>query len=131
MTRYFFDFRQNGNTMADTVGCEFEAAEDAYLEAFKAALEMWPGLLQQRQDPRRCYFEIRDESGNVLFMLPFGEVLESCQDQPARQFLFMETFRKSLETVSRVKQARNEFVREMEKSREMLRESAALIAARL
>src|SRR5689334_8039797 len=78
MPRYFFNFRQAGSVAPDEGGSEFDSVEAAYLAAFKAAQEMWHELLLARQDPRLCAFEVVDESGNGLFNLPFGEVLEVC-----------------------------------------------------
>lgn len=131
MARYFFDFRQNGTLAPDGDGCDFETVEDAYLGAFKAASEMWSGLLAQRQNPRRCYFEIHDGKGNLFFVLPFWEVLESCGNDRASKFSIVETINQSIAGVSRVRMAREEFLGEMEKSLEVLRQSKALIATPL
>lgn len=129
MQRYYFDYRQAGQLTPDTVGCDFATIEDAYLEAFKAAREMWAELLGQRRDPRRCSFEIRDGSGNLLFTLPFGEVLESCRDYLVGKPTILETFRDSMATMRYFRQQHSEFLREMENARTALRESAELIAA--
>ena len=128
MPRFYFDFRQNGELTPDTVGCEFGTVEEAYLEAFKAAREMWAELLDQRRDPRRCCFEIHDGDGNLLFVLPFWEILESCRDYPSENSTILETFRQSVAAVRHVKQAHDQVLREMENARDALRESAALIA---
>lgn len=129
MQRYYFDYRQGGQLTPDTVGCDFAMIEDAYLEAFKAAREMWAELLGQRRDPRRCCFEIHDGVGNLFFVLPFWEVLESCRDYPVEKPAILETFRQSMATVRHVRRAHSEFLREMENARTALRESAELIAA--
>jgi len=55
--------------------------EQAYLEAFKGAQDMWSELLRQRRDPRHCAFEVRDEQRDLLFVLPFQEVIESCDNR--------------------------------------------------
>jgi hypothetical protein len=80
MPRFFFDFRQGQDHCADEQGTEFTSAEQAYLEAFKAAQDMWSELLRQRRDPTQCVFEVRDERRELLFVLPFQEVIESCQN---------------------------------------------------
>jgi uncharacterized protein DUF6894 len=81
MPWYFFDFRQGQDHCAGEQSIEFANVEQAYLEAFKAAEDMWSELLRQRRDPRRCVFEVRDERRELLFVLPFQEVIESCRDR--------------------------------------------------
>jgi len=81
MARFFFDFRQAGKYTRDLEGIEFAGVEQAYLEAFKAAQDMWSELLKQRRDPRRCVFEVRGGSGEILFVLPFQEVVDCCTDR--------------------------------------------------
>ncbi|HKD48331.1 MAG TPA: hypothetical protein VKB67_11660 [Rhizomicrobium sp.] len=131
MPRYYFNFRQNGHLTPDTLGSEFLSAENAYLEAFNAAQEMWTELLSERHDPRRCSFEIHDEDGNLLFVLPFWEILESCHDYRPERPAILETFRESVATVTYLRRAHGEFLREMASAQNTLRESAALIAAPL
>lgn len=80
MLRFFFDFHQAGKHDVDTVGLEFADAETAYLEAVEAAQEMWSELLKDRIDPRCCHFEVRSEQGDVLYVIPFQELLDSCVD---------------------------------------------------
>ena len=41
MPRFFFDFRQGDERCADAQGTEFADVEQAYLEAFTAAQDMW------------------------------------------------------------------------------------------
>ena len=62
-------------------GAEFADVEQAYLEAFEGAQDMWSELLRQRRDPRQCAFEVRNERRDLLFVLPFMEVIESCEDR--------------------------------------------------
>ena len=82
MPRFFFDFCQAGDFTADSVGIELSDVEGAYLEAIKAAQEMFSELLKLRRDPRCCRFEVRGETGDVLLNIPFQEVLDCCTDQP-------------------------------------------------
>ena len=81
MPRYFFDFRQGAETTADKEGVVFSDIEHAYLEAYEAALEMWSELLKKRCDPRRCFFDVRNENRELLFTLPFQELVDSCLDR--------------------------------------------------
>ena len=81
MQRFFFDFCQGTERCPDAEGTEFANVEQAYLEAFKAAQDMWSEFLRQRQDPRRCVFEVRNDQRELLFALPFHEVMDSCRDR--------------------------------------------------
>jgi hypothetical protein len=81
MARFFFDFREDSDCCKDAEGTEFVDVEQAYLEAFKGAQDMWGELLRQRRDPRRCAFEVRNEQRDLLFVLPFTEVIESCDNR--------------------------------------------------
>jgi hypothetical protein len=129
MRRYYFDFRQDAQLTHDNLGCEFPSIEDAYLEAFNAAREIWVELLRQRRDPRHCSFEVHDGAGSLLFVLPFWEVLESCRNYPRGKSTLLETFRESMDTVRHISRVHDEFVQQMESARQTLRESAKLIAA--
>ncbi len=80
MSRFYFDFRQGNDFVPDSEGTELVSTDQAYLEAFEGAREMWSELLKQRQDPRRCRFEVRDAQGALLFVLPFLEVPDACPD---------------------------------------------------
>jgi hypothetical protein len=81
MPHFFFDFCQGPDHCIDAQGTEFGSVEDAYLGAFQAAQDMWSELLRKRQDPRRCFFEARNAEREVLFALPFQEVMDSCHDR--------------------------------------------------
>jgi len=99
MPRFFFDYRQGDTYCRDTEGCSFATAEEAFLDAFEAAKDMWSELLGRREDPRRCSFEIRNEDGQVQYVLPFHEVLDSCRDVRRRapgQIIFHEAGRNAL-----------------------------------
>ena len=79
MAKFFFNFRQGAAYQIDDLGCEFASVEEAYLGAFTAAQDMWRELLIKREDPFLCAFEVMDEAGRDLFVLPFGEVLDACR----------------------------------------------------
>ena len=78
MALCYFNFRQGTVFSVDELGCDFASVEDAYLGAVRAAQEMWSELLQRREDPLLCTFEVTDAKGRELFCLPFSEVLEVC-----------------------------------------------------
>jgi hypothetical protein len=125
MTRYFFDFRQGALCCPDTEGAEFPHVEQAYLEAFKAVQDMWTELLRKRQDPRRCVFEVRNEKGELLFVLPFQEVLDSCLDR--QRVPVQNTLESAIESASRTKRVSDEFIEALHEVQKTLAHSRALL----
>jgi hypothetical protein len=78
--RFFLNLRRGEMTAApDDEGADFASIEEAYLESFKGAQELWPELLRNRQDPRQYAFDITDSEGAVLMELPFPEIVECCR----------------------------------------------------
>jgi hypothetical protein len=57
----------------DEEGAEFDALEGACLEAFHGAQELWPVLLEARQDPRRYTYRISNSAGEALLEIPFSD----------------------------------------------------------
>jgi hypothetical protein len=112
MAKFYFNFRQGRSYQADDTGCDYNTVEDAYLGAFAAAQDMWRELLIQRQDPLLCAFEVMDEQGHDLFVIPFSEILEACRGRTgsptnvSRQPHFIveavERQRQTLRTISTV-----------------------------
>jgi hypothetical protein len=130
MPRFFFDFRQGDDYTPDTDGNEFASTEQAYLEAMEAAREMWSELLRKRRDPTRCGFEVRDAKGNLLFLFPFQEVMDSCVDRRPKPPLFIDhrtATATATATAARVDHANRGFRQELHKIRETLAESRALL----
>lgn len=78
MPRFFFNYRERDSYSVDDVGVDFDSFEMAYIDAFDAARAMWSDMMKRRVDPRRSSFEILDGEGNLLAILNFNEVLESC-----------------------------------------------------
>jgi len=128
MPRFFFDFRQAGHLVPDSEGIEFADVEQAYLEAFKTAQDMWSELLRERQDPRRCLFEVRSAAGDTLFIFPFQEVVDSCTDRAApTQHPMHQTFQALLETHNFAKRVRDELTQQVRNSQEVLQQSRKLL----
>lgn len=127
MSRFFFDFRQGSQLTPDKVGLEYPSVEAAYLEAMGAAGEMFGDLLAERQDPRNCAFEIRGETGEVLFTVTFLELLDACHDAAPRRAL-SQAMQYARATQAKSNRVRGEFHNEIEALRESLRRSLALIA---
>jgi hypothetical protein len=83
---FYFDYF-NGNRLEEAAaddGLELPDADAAYLEAFRAATEIWGEALHARRNPIRDYFRVRDRTGTVVLELPFAEVLESNRGGPLR-----------------------------------------------
>jgi len=81
MPRFFFDFVQADQRTPDSEGVEFADVEEAYLEVFRTAQDMWSELLKQRRDPHLCSFEVRNHTGDILLVFPFQEVVDCCTDR--------------------------------------------------
>ena len=129
MTRFFFDFHQDGNITPDETGVEFESAEAAYLAAVDGAHGLWGELLKTRQDPRRCSFEIRGNDKVLLFSLPFNELLDNCRDAPARPSL-ENTFREVRATHAFAQKVRGEMQEHIKATRQALRDAMGLLRER-
>jgi hypothetical protein len=79
MPRFYFHLRGEEGVSRDTEGIDFESIDEAFLDAFRAATDLWRELLIARKDPRLHAFEITDAAGEVLIVLPFMEVLETAR----------------------------------------------------
>jgi hypothetical protein len=75
MPRFFFDYFDGEHFDEDQEGLELFDADTAYLEAFKAATDMWGEAVRERRNPTLDCFRIRDQTGVVVLELPFAEVL--------------------------------------------------------
>jgi hypothetical protein len=76
MPLFYFHLKVGRDLQPDDIGLDLTSLEVAYLEAFKAAQEMWADLLAKREDPTIRSFEITDETGRELMTVPFSEVLD-------------------------------------------------------
>ena len=128
MPRFFFHFHDGTSQTRDDTGVEFGSAEEAYLGAFGAARDMWPELIDARQDPMGCAFEIADAQGAALFQLPFAETLESCQISPKKPASSAEIQRGIDEVHRRVLAARAELRFGFDSARSSLVEAKRLLA---
>jgi hypothetical protein len=76
MPRFFFDYRDDqGHLERDDDGIAFPSLEAAYDDALQAAAEMRADACCEGQNVVNQAFEIRDESGRMLLVLPFAEGL--------------------------------------------------------
>jgi len=76
MRRFYFHLCGPNGFNRDEEGVEFETLEHAYLDLWKAAVEMSVDALRQHRDATRDRFELWDEQGKFLLELPFSEVMK-------------------------------------------------------
>ncbi len=75
MTRFYFDVRRNGRLEEDKEGEELPSKEAAIEEAMAAARELVAEKVRTGDVVDGDAFEIRDEHGEVVHILPFRSVL--------------------------------------------------------
>jgi hypothetical protein len=76
MPRFFFDYRgDDGRLQRDAEGIEFASLEAAYKDAIHAARDMHADACGEGKSLADHSFEIRDEFGQTLLVLPFSEAL--------------------------------------------------------
>ena len=66
MPRFYFHLTKGQEFESDPDGLEFADLEAAYLEAFRAATEIWTEMLGHQQNPLELAFHIHDEAGCLL-----------------------------------------------------------------
>lgn len=125
MPRFFFDFHQAERRDADITGLELAGVEQAYLEAFEAAQDMWSELLRLRHDPRRCSFGVRNEEGDILFVLPFQEVVDCCTDR--RPVVATGIWRDLVQAHAYAKRVQDEMFEQLSMARRIRDESRKLL----
>jgi|SRR5215469_4216962 len=128
MAKFYFHFRQSGELFPDEEGIEFSSFEDAYLSAFRAAQDMWRELLIERRDPRHCSFEVVDSNQQLMFVLPFMEILESCKKRSEPETKFVDVFRATLATFRDTQRANADLKNELRNANATLSESLTLLA---
>ena len=65
MSRFYFDYRDNGNFVQDKVGTRFTSSEEAKIEASKAMTEFARDMLSGAVE-RTLAIEVRDDTGPLL-----------------------------------------------------------------
>jgi hypothetical protein len=66
MTKFFFDFRQDGALSSDDEGAELSDAGMAHGEALGALVDAICDVMKEGQSDQRFAVEVRDELGPVL-----------------------------------------------------------------
>ena len=76
MARYFFHLRCRESDVTDSVGADLRDPDQAWEAASATARD----LMEAQPDPNvnwlGCHFEVVDEAGEIVFELPFSEVVE-------------------------------------------------------
>jgi glycine cleavage system regulatory protein len=76
MPRYFFHQRlADGAMLHDDEGSELESLESAREEAIESARELMSQRVRQGLPANNSAFEIEDEQGRVVLVLPFSEAI--------------------------------------------------------
>lgn len=121
MPRFFFNYREGGEYTLDRLGVEFETFELAYLDAFDAAREMWPEIMDRRVDPRVCGFDILNSDGIVLALVNFGEVLENCtRGKPATPGKILVSFSQAMNNAHHTRRLLSQFQEQIDQTRRQL-----------
>ena len=75
MPLLFFHLASPSGINLDDEGSYFGTVEEAYLDTYRAVLEMSPDMVRARSNPLDYSFEVTDPSGLHVFNLSFEEVL--------------------------------------------------------
>jgi hypothetical protein len=78
MPRFFFHVRfDHQNRSRDELGLDFPNAETARAKAVWAAKDLREEFAARGQDPRDYVIEVENASGELVFRLPFSQLLDS------------------------------------------------------
>lgn len=124
MPRYYFHVVSTEGVSADEMGSEFPNVEAAFLSAHEAAFEMSVEMLRERHDPSGYRFEIRDARGELLFDLPFSEVMRPASRPVLPTAALLAQLRRHQE---RATKARAELKAEYEQARSLLKSTTTLL----
>jgi hypothetical protein len=72
MPKFFFHLHTGNEVQRDLHGIEFPSLEAALADAHQARREYLRD--EEIDDPRQCHFEITDDRGHVLAVVPRGDL---------------------------------------------------------
>jgi hypothetical protein len=75
MPRYFFHLRCAENEVLDSSGADLRDPDQAWEAAQATARELMESEPQAAVNWFGCHFEVTDEAGQIVFELPFTEVV--------------------------------------------------------
>jgi hypothetical protein len=81
MPRYFFHLRGPDTHVPDPDGADFVNADQAWEAARRTAQTLMRTEVETEAEWLTCRFEVLDEAGEVVFELPFSEVLTDLDTQ--------------------------------------------------
>ena len=76
MPRYFFHLRCPETNLLDSSGADLSDADQAWEAARATARDLMQTEPEAGMNWLACSFEVTDEAGEVVFELPFSEVIE-------------------------------------------------------
>jgi hypothetical protein len=76
MPRYFFHLRCAENEVLDSSGADLRDPDEAWEAAQATARDLMESEPQAAVNWLGCHFEVTDEAGQIVFELPFTEVVE-------------------------------------------------------
>lgn len=76
MPRYFFHLRCPGNEVRDPSGADLSDPDQAWEAARATARDLVETESQAAVDWLTCCFEVTDRAGEIVFELPFSEVVD-------------------------------------------------------
>jgi len=72
MPKFHLNIRDGTRLIEDDEGTEFPSIEEAQAVAVKSAKEMWSDFLLAGRDPNSYAFEITDDVGRLIVVVPFA-----------------------------------------------------------
>jgi hypothetical protein len=76
MPRYFFHLHCATKTVPDSSGADLRDPDQAWEAARATARDLMQGQTDAEVNWLTCFFKVTDESGEILFELPFSECVE-------------------------------------------------------
>jgi len=76
MARYFFHLRCQESDVVDPTGADLRDPDQAWEAARATARDLMEAQSDASVNWLACHFEVVDETGEIVFELPFSEVVE-------------------------------------------------------
>jgi hypothetical protein len=119
MPLFYFNFTSDGLVTMDEVGTEFPSLEEAYLDTWRAVLEISFEKLGTRDDPNRDSFDILDNERRPLMHVPFSDVLRPRQPlRPTTEHQWVRTIDLCRKEIARSRALQAEVGKELKKAQQ-------------
>jgi hypothetical protein len=76
MPRLYFNIREGDELIEDWEGTEYSSLSEARIAAVKGAREIMASRVVAGKQPNHTTFEIMDDSGRIVLVLPFLDAIE-------------------------------------------------------